>query len=355
MRLLDRLVIGSFFRLFLAFVLGAPLLFILGDVTERLDDYLDRGVPGLDVALAYVYQLPNFILWSFPIAGLVAAVFTVHSMTTHREIVAAKAGGISFRRLTAPLLVMGVLLTGVALGLSELVPSTNRIAAELLLERSGRREWRAYFVYQGEDGRSVSVRRLSVNDSSMVGVVMQTEPEGDVPALHVIADQATFQGERGWTFHSGFLRQLSEAVPERSFQFQEMRARGFDERPDELLEEPREADEMTYAELRRLAGVVQRSGGDPAELLTDMEQKRAIPVATLVIILFGAPLATTSKRGGAAFGIGLSLGSTILFILLLRISGSLGATGNLPPVLAAWLPNVVFLAAGVVLLARVRT
>ena len=100
-------------------------------------DYLERGLTGVEVAKAYAFQLPLFILWSFPIAALIAAVFTVCGMTTNREIVAAKAGGISFYRLMVPLLTMGVLLTGVGLALTEIVPRTNRIAAVSFRQRAG--------------------------------------------------------------------------------------------------------------------------------------------------------------------------------------------------------------------------
>jgi lipopolysaccharide export system permease protein len=84
-------------------------------------------------------------------------------------------------------------------------------------------------------------------------------------------------------------------------------------------------------------------------------QKRAIPVAALVIVLFGAPLASSAPRGGAAYGIGVSLAVTILYLMLFKVAGAAGNTGALPPQVAAWLPNVVFGLAAVVLLARVRT
>jgi lipopolysaccharide export system permease protein len=86
-----------------------------------------------------------------------------------------------------------------------------------------------------------------------------------------------------------------------------------------------------------------------------MDQRFAIPVATLIVILFGAPLATSSKRGGAAYGVGVSLATTIVYLMLFRVSGGLGYAGTLDPTLAAWLPNGVFLLSGLVLLSRVRT
>ena len=85
------------------------------------------------------------------------------------------------------------------------------------------------------------------------------------------------------------------------------------------------------------------------------EQKLAIPFATLVVILFGAPLATSSRLGGTALGVGISLGTVLFYILMLKVSAAFGEIGALSPVVAAWLPNVVFLGVGVILLVRVRT
>jgi len=362
MRILDRLVAGNFLKLFLAFVIGAPLLFVVGDVVENLDRYLDRGIPAGQVAWAYLYQLPQFILWSFPIAGLIAAVFTIHSMTSHQEVVAAKAGGISFHRLVAPILLLAVLLTGGALWLSEYAPVAKRTSSELLEERRTRSDWRLDFVFQGEDGRTLAVRRLALITRTLESISMSKElaPHGNgngagPRAVHTVATQAHWTEAEGWTFTNGYLRILDGTGEEHTFGFGSLRSAGFTERPEELLQEPRDHEEMTYAELSRQVDVLQRGGGDPRDLLVRLYQKRAIPAATLVIILFGLPLATSTKRGGAAFGVGASLGSTILYMMILRVSGSLGATGNLDPMLAAWLPNSFFLLAGLVLFSRVRT
>ena len=112
---------------------------------------------------------------------------------------------------------------------------------------------------------------------------------------------------------------------------------------------------MTYAEINRMAAIIQRTGGNANKLLVKREEKISIPVTTLIIILFGAPLATSSKRGGAAFGIGLSLATVLIFMMLLRVSGALGEAGAVSPLAAAWIPNMVFAAAGLFFMARVRT
>jgi lipopolysaccharide export system permease protein len=355
-RILDRLVALSFLRVFLAFTLGAPILFILGDVTENLDGYLDQELTGMAITKAYLFMLPQFIQWAFPIAALVAVVFTIQTMTLHREIVAAKAGGISFHRLIFPIIIAGGVLTVVALGLGAVVPRANTIAGEILQQQDFRRDFRGNFSFQGENGRNFSVRSLSVSSGTLNEVVMETvEPGSNRPKDHLTAKIVRFNPEVGWTFEDGYYRLLSEDGEELAFKYRTLQLRGFQERPEEFLENPKDPEEMTYKEMGRLADIMTRSGGRPNKLLVDRQEKMAIPVATLVIILFGAPLATSTKRGGTAYGIGIALLSTILYMLLFRISGAFGETGTLEPMVAAWLPNFLFFGAGLFFLVRVRT
>ncbi len=355
-RILDKLIARSFLRIFLLFVLGAPLLFIVGDLVERVDRYFDRGLSVAEVATAYVYMLPEFISWSFPIAALLAAVFTVHSMTQHREVLAAKAGGISFHRLMAPLVVVGLVLTGVGLVLSEVVPVAKRRSGQILRSEEVGRQWRADFVFKTDDNRTLTVRRLNVSPPSLTQVVLEVPAGSDGEAAqHLQASRVLFDSIRGWTFENGYLRLLPDRAAPLTFYFDSLRSRHFGEPPRGLLARADDEDEMTDSEIDRMVANITRSGGDPSTLLVEKGQRKAIAVATLVIILFGAPLATSSQRGGTAHGIGVALGSTILYLLLFRLSGAAGQSGALSPLLSAWLPNLLFLACGLILLKRVRT
>ena len=131
MKLLDRYVTRQFLVTFFMLVMGLPLLFIIGDITDNIDTYMDRGVPLRRLGLAYVYQFPQFMVYAFPIAALVATVFTIGGLTRHQEITAAKAGGVSFWRLFVPIGLLSIVLSAGAFGLSEVVPATLRKAAAL--------------------------------------------------------------------------------------------------------------------------------------------------------------------------------------------------------------------------------
>jgi lipopolysaccharide export system permease protein len=211
-------------------------------------------------------------------------------------------------------------------------------------------------VFQGEDGRNFSIRNLTVGSGTITGMVMERiEPGSNRATDHLLAEVTRYDPEIGWTFNSGYYRLFLEGGKELAFKFGSLRTRGFRERPEDLLDEPRKPEEMTYTEMGRLADIMVRSGGRPYKLLTDREEKLAVPLLTFVIVLFGAPLATSTKRGGTAYGIGMALFSTILYLLFFRLSTGLGETGAMEPFTAAWLPNLCFLVAGLFLLVRVRT
>ena len=233
------LIARTFLRIFVLFVFGAPLLFIVGDIVEQVDRYFDRGLTVGEVATAYVYMLPEFISWSFPIAALIAAVFTIHSMTQHREVLAAKAGGISFHRLMAPLVVVGLVLTGAGLILSEVVPVAKRRSGQILRSEEVGRQWRTDFVFKTDDDRTLTVRRLNVFPPSMTQVLLEVPAGSDGEAAqHLQATRAPFDSVRGWTFENGYLRILPDRAAPLTFYFDSLRSSGFGEPPRGLLAQP---------------------------------------------------------------------------------------------------------------------
>lgn len=358
MRLLDRYIGGQFLRIFAVCVLGVPFLFIVIDLTDNLDLFIDEGATRAQLARHYILQFPYQSLLAFPIAALLASVFTISTMTKRFETTAIKAGGISFYRMTAPLLLLSLLLSGVALALTELVPVTNRLSVEAL-EREETRSAaiRMSFVFRGDQGLVYKVRRLDTREKLINNIQIEREGTGpEFPTMSITASTASWDSlTNRWVANHGWLRRLPAHDSEFGYQFRELHLRDFDETPADLRAEPKEPDEMRFAELTQFIEAIERSGGTPRALHTAREQRIAFPFACLVIVLFGMPLAHSNRRGGAPQSIGIALATTIIFLVFVRIAEALGAGGALEPTLAAWLPNSVFLAAGMVLYTRVRT
>src|SRR5690606_6308423 len=138
---------------------------------------------------------------------------------------------------------------------------------------------------------------------------------------HVAAGSATFDPATGWIFVDGHRRvipQDSEEFPSTTA-FTTLQVPDLTEAPEEVLAIAKDPEEMRYSELERFIRTIERSGGDSRGYRVNLAQKVSLPLAVFVIVLFGAPLATSSKRGGAAYGVGISLIVTLLYLMMFRV------------------------------------
>lgn len=356
--LLDRYVAGLWLRLFILTALGFPVVSILINLTDSLNKLLDRGLTLRQIAVSYVYSIPENMFLVMPAAVLFATVFTIGSMARHSELTAAKAGGFSFRRLLVPILLLSAGAAGLGVVVGELAPGATARQSELQKAvPEGPTSARFNFVYRADEGWVYTVKSLELATRKLKLVLFERQGTGlDYPGLVVTADSATYDQTAGaWRLWNGASRVIASPDRQATFEFRSARLRSFTQAPADLLAEPKAPDEMRYAELGRYIEALQRSGNDANKLIVERALKLAIPATCLIIAVFGAPLAITSPRSGTAFGIAISLGTTVLFLLLMQIAKAVGAGGVVDPTIAAWLPSMAFLAIGLVLLARART
>jgi lipopolysaccharide export system permease protein len=356
---LDRYVFAEFTKIFVATALGFPVLLTVIDLTDNLDKYLNRNLPRGDIALSYLYGLPEAMYLVLPAAVLFATIFTIGGLTRHSEITAAKASGISFYRVAAPIFVAAVLVGGLALVLSELAPIGNRRVVELRQEAtfSGGTD-RYNFAFGAGEGRVYKIQQLQVTTGSAEAVQIERrglEGDSSYPTWIATSQRARWQAASGWLLLAGTMHVLTDQRPNLSITYDSLRDRNFVETPTQLMASPKTPADMRYAELGRYIRAMERSGSDVNTIKVDRALKIAIPVTCIIIALFGAPLATSTQRGGAAWGIGLSLGVTITFLIFIQLTKAIGGEAVLDPDIAAWLPNTLFALGGFVLLAKVRT
>jgi lipopolysaccharide export system permease protein len=181
------------------------------------------------------------------------------------------------------------------------------------------------------------------------------------PSVVTVANEASWERpEKGipgnwWHIRAGTMHIAAPDSTVVSLNFVGMRDMRMHESPRDLLQKTTQPDEMRREELGRYIEAMQRSGSNVNPLRVARMLRIAIPATCLIILIFGAPLATSNQRGGAAFGIGIALGTTMLFLMLVQLTKAVGNNGIITPELAAWIPSAVFGMAGLVLLARVRT
>jgi lipopolysaccharide export system permease protein len=302
--------------------------------------------------------MPAEIAQVMPAAVLFATVFTIGNLARHSELTAAKAGGYSFYRLAVPLLMAAGFAAGLAFEVGEMAPEATSRKLELQKAKSVRpRTARYNFVFRADQGWVYTIRSLDMQNRTLRQLVFERQGRGpDYPSLAITADSATYVDSLGtWMLWSGKSQHIMSNGGLKSFSFESARLRTLTQGPADLLAEPKAPEEMRYQELTRYIEALKRSGNDTSKIEVDRALKIALPVTCLVIALFGAPLAVTSPRQGAAIGIAISLGTTVVFLSLIQLSRAVGVTGVVDPVLAAWTPNMIFLVAALWLMGRVRT
>ncbi len=354
---LDRYVFVEFLKVLVATAFGFPLLVIIIDISEKLDSYLARQLPMRDIALAYLYGVPDTMFLVLPAAVLFATVFTIGGFTRHNEITAAKASGISFHRLIAPIALGALATTGVGLLLAEALPPLNARRLELLQEKMFRNtDKRANFAYASETGRVYKVGFADVRESRMESVAIERPGTGpEYPTYILTVSSGTWDAERGWLLRDGVLHILPDSMSNVTVQFDSLRDAHLTEAPSNLMANPKAPAEMGFGDLGRFIEAMERSGTNVNKLRVERMLKIAIPATCFIIMLIGAPLATSTQRGGTAYGIAISLATTVIFLLLLQLTQAIGAGGLILPELAAWIPGAIFAVVGSILLYKVRT
>jgi lipopolysaccharide export system permease protein len=357
-RPLDRYVFSEFWKIFVVTALGFPILLCVIDLTDHLESYLNRQVPPGNIALSYLFWIPDSMFMVLPAAVLFATVFSIGAFTRHAELTAAKASGISFYRMISPILLGALLAFGLDLGLGKIVPRTNQKRSQLLFEdRASAGSNRYNFAFAGEYGRVYKAYELRTDSGRMRSLQIERKGSGPTyPTYLLSADSAAYDRKTGkWILMHGAMNIVSDTSHMLNVTFERGGERHFTERPAEMMAKQRDPHDLTYDELTRFINSLERSGGDANLLRVERALKIAIPATCLIIALFGAPLATSTQRGGSAYGIAVSLATTMIFLLMIQLTRAIGGKGVIPPDFAAWIPGVIFGFMGLILLARVRT
>jgi len=358
MRLLDRYLLRQWIRIFLLTAVGFPLVQVLIQATDKVGKLLERNLTAGAIALSYVYVIPESMSQMIPAACLFATVFTLGPLARNSELTAAKASGQSFHRLILPLVLAALFASGLSFLVGEISTRASARALEIQKEkRASGITTRYNFVYRGDGNWVYAIRMLETEQKRMQNVVFEREGKGAFPTLSIVADSVVYIDTLAgrWRLFSGSSHILGDSTALATFEFRRMRLKALTQRPRELLVEAKNPSEMDYRELRSYIGVMRRSGNDVRKLSVDLALKIAVPATCFVIALFGAPLAMTAPRAGAAVGVAISLGTTIAYLLLINLTRAIGASGLMDPAAAAWAPNGFFLLVGLVLLWKVRT
>lgn len=355
---LDRYVLRQWFATFALSTFGIPAVAVLIRMSEFFGKVAGRDVPLGDNLLGFAMLYPGQMALLFPAGVLFATVFTLNAMGRHSELTAVKAGGVSFYRLIAPMLVMATLAIPANFYLQEIAAVSGQRQLELHKEKANPRDLTRFdFALQSENDWAWAVKELQRNRDYLGIVLLESPVDSAGRRWAITADSARWNDSTArWTLYRGAAHLIADSGGvATSLAFRTLQAPVLDQPPGSLLNTYSKAEEMRTAELRNYLDRLERTGVRPGMLAVDLPLKYAVPVACLVVALFGAPLAVTNPRAGAALGLAIAMGTTLVYLTGTQIMKSVGGKDLISPDLAAWSMNGIFLVLAIVLLARVRS
>ncbi len=368
LRRLDRYVLSEIIgpfglgMLVYTFILLAQFFFRLAEMIIK------RGLPAATVLELLRNYLPSVVVLTIPMSLLLAVLVGIGRLASDSELVALRASGISLYRILRPVMIAGLLATGItAYMMLDLVPRANSAHTRLLAEvvsRTLTAEIEPRVFYNEFQGKILYVFDSTPDGREWTGVFLaDSVTSSDRPSDVIVADRGRLEladgGERVVLNLQGAVQHTFELTrPDRyeTRRYEKMqivlRDRYATEQRERALGE-KSIRGMTWSEL----GVVERDPASSAQLRTQARIHRqkmlAIPSACAVFALLALPLAFTNRRGGKSSGFVLSIGIVVFYYTLLSQGEKAALADKLPAALALWLPNLVLGAIGIVLL-RVR-
>lgn len=345
MRHLDRYVLREQMVALSAGLLFFVSVFVVVDVFEKIDTFLDNQVPLQTVALYYLVSIPGIVLQVLPMAMLLSCLLALGQIGRNNEITAMRAAGIGPGRIAAPLLVLAVLTSVLVFVTNEVIlPHLNarRIAiyrVEIKKQSLEGPAVRTNLAYLGANGRTFLIRTYNVATKEMREVVIQ-EIQNHTLTGRIDAETARWE-HGGWVFRDGYVRRFTREG-EKAAHFTELRMPGLAERPEDFAETEEDPAGLSYWELSHYINRLHQSGGRVQKYLVDLYLKISFPLTNLIVVVIGTALALRARRGGLAVWFGLSVFISFLYYAFIRTGQALGHNGALPPLLAAWVGNLFF-------------
>ncbi|MGH7523738.1 MAG: LptF/LptG family permease [Gemmatimonadales bacterium] len=355
---LDRYVLKQWLGTFLLSAVGVPTVAVTIDLAERFSRLSDRNISVHQILLGELFLYPSKMAILIPAAVLFATVFTLNAMGRHSELTAVQGGGISFYRLILPMLLLAALAVPADYQLQEIASYSTTRQKELHHEISSNLDYdRTSFAYASpRNGWTWAIEYLLKTPGKATGLIGDGGRSAKGQRWTIHADSGVWNPARHiWTLRRGATNLFSDSGVIASLRYRSMQQKDFTDTPVELMQASKNAEEMTTAELRAYLARLAASGAHAGTLSVELPLKYAVPVACFVVALFGAPLAITNARAGAAVGLAIALGTTLAYLTGTQIMKAIGGKEMLSPILAAWSMNAVFLILAIVLLARVRS
>ena len=347
LKILDRYIIRKFLGTYIFAIMMIIVVVVIFDYVEKIDDFTTTHAPLKEIFFDYYLNfIPFFINQFSALFTFIACIFFTSKLAYQTEIVAMLSGGMSFKRLMWPYFIAASVITSVSLVLSLwVIPISQRdcVAFEQkYIPRRQRFQYDRHIYRQVEPGTFVYIRGFSKN-SLQASFLALEKYEGSFMRSTLEASEVKFDNEtKRWTASKYITRSFADNGQETFTQ-----NRNLDTllnldvvelgRMNELIKT------MNIVELNEFIDQQRAKGSDSIrQLEVEHHTRFAYPIGTFILSLIGVSLSSRKVRGGTGLHIGIGIALCFSYIMLNRIFEEFAKGGTLPPMLAVWLPNIIY-------------
>lgn len=343
--ILDRYIIGKFLSTFFFTIAIFVVIAVVFDYSEKADDFIRGGVSLKEIFFTYYLTfIPYYCSILSPLIVFVAVIFFTAKMANNTEIVAILSSGVSFIRLMYPYFLSSVILALMVFALNGyIIPPANRVRydfeakylrhAELNKERN---------IHMKLAGNSYAYME-SFNNLENTGLKFSLEKfHGLDMNYKLVANYIKWDSVKStWKMYDYTIR-LVDGLHEKMLSGKE-KDTILDFQPKDFARNNTFKETMNMNELHRfIAREEERGTGGVETYQFEMYKRYALPFSTFILSLIGVSLSSKKVRGGVGLHLGIGIGCSFAFIVLIQFSNVFATQGGVPPVIAAWIPNILF-------------
>lgn len=359
MNILDRYVLRQFVVTFVFAIVALSSIFIIIDLFERLDKFIDNKTPIETVLRFYLVFVPNVLELVNPVALMLAGLFSVGRLSNTNEITAMRSGGQGPNRFLMPILAFALVMSVAQLYFNGwVVPraATERLSIERkFLASENNPSTLQDLFFRESPTMNISLRQYDAQNKVGTAVAVEEFGSAAMPRQQWRIDADTMEWDSSAALWVMPLATKRTFYPDSvAIEILTQYKAPFTIRHDQIAKLQLNPEEMTFPEMKDYIETLKRGGKDTRRQEIDLSGQWAFPFVNLIVVLISIPFASVRRRGGMAVNIAAAMVIAITYIAFTKISQAAGAAVDLPVEVIGWSANAIFFMIGLVMLTRTR-
>ena len=343
---LDKYIIGKFMGAFFLALLLLTVLVVIFDLSEKIDDFVEREAPLKAVVVDYYLNfIPYFMNQYSPMVVFLTVILFTSRMAQNTEIIAILSCGTSFHRMMVPYLVSAGIVALLSLGLGLwVIPRANetRVAFEQIYNPRAKVKFGHDMHYKLEDNKFVYFESFSSwNNTAYNFTLEQVSDEHLVSKLSAESAQWDSLGGK-WKLRNWFIRDYGEGLSDRIRSGKQLDTT-LSLTIDDFYYNDYTIEQLDAAQMDQLIET-QLARGDATVKNAQMQKHRrySLPLSAFILTIIAVSLCSKKRRGGMGWNIAVGLALGFSYILFEQFSKMFVVTDTLPAGIATWIPNILY-------------